>query len=662
MAWAWFKRLFSVPTDDADLLRAQFEAFCKQMPLLYFILSANSLIVSYTFAAMAPAWLSVYLPLALCLVCVNRAAWWWQRRNRAIDDAQILSSLRRTNRVAPALAICFTFWGLSLYQYGDAYAQGQVAFYMALTVIGCIFCLMHLRSAALSVTLLVNIPYILFFFFEGHATLKAIAVNLALVCAAMVNILVIYYRDFANLVVSRRALIDKQAETQSLSDENFRLANLDSLSGLPNRRWFFAHLRQHFEGALARSAPFAIGVIDLDGFKPVNDIYGHATGDLLLQEVGRRLEDLCRASGPLKDVRIARLGGDEFAVLVPDDPGEAGLQALGESITHALGVPFVLGTVTTRIGGSAGFARYPESGDTPDILFERADYALYFAKRQKRGGTVMFNAAHEAQIRKDSIIDKALLAANLKAEMSLRFQPIIDMTNGQVRAFEALARWESPTLGTVAPSVFITAAERNGLIGDVTRHLLGLALIELGKWPQDVHLSFNLSARDLASSEMLIHLIAMINQSGLSPARLDFEITETAMVQDFAQASAGFTALKALGVGISLDDFGTGYSSLTHLHRLAFDTLKIDQSFIGDITDNPASLKIVKSLTALCADMGLKSVVEGVETEAQFTTLRGLGCHLAQGYYFARPMLAEEIHAYLGQTNAHVPWAATGRR
>ncbi len=348
------------------------------------------------------------------------------------------------------------------------------------------------------------------------------------------------------------------------------------------------------------------------------------------------------------------MGGDEFAILLTKDVSDVALKALGRRIADTLRLPYPIGSAQAQIGSSIGFAIYPDNATNPETLFERADYALYFAKRHARGGTVLFTAEHEAQIRSDSVIEQALQSANLDAELSMVFQPILEARGQRVVAFEALARWDNPALGPINPAVFIPAAERIGLIHNVTRILLGKALREAARWPEHLRLSFNLSANDLCSTESILAIIAAVHRSDVSARRIDFEITETAVAHGFEAARAGIDALKALGAGISLDDFGTGFSSLSHVHRLPLDKLKVDRSFVQDICENPASFKIVKSLAALCLDMGLTCIVEGVETAEQFELLSGLGCAMVQGYYFARPMQASEVTSYLGLQNAAV--------
>lgn len=640
--------LFRVPADNPELMRAQFDAFSKQIPLLYFILITNTIAVAYTYVPLAPASLSMIVPAVLIAVTGFRTFWWLRQRGVVRNDADILRNLRLTNWIAAPIAAGFTLWSFALYPYGDAFAKSQVAFYMAVTVIGCIFSLMHLRSAALIVTLVVDVPYVLFYFATGEPTLEAMAVNNLLVTGAMVTVLFIYYRDFADLVASRKSLLAQQAATQALSDENFRLANLDSLTELPNRRRFFAELSSAFTDAERRNVRVAVGIIDLDGFKPINDNYGHSVGDRVLIEAGRRIREVCEGFGPQR-VEFARLGGDEFGLVVCGDPDDADLMRLGERIGDRVKLPYQLDTAHTGLSCSIGFALFPQSATTAEALYECADYSLYHAKRHLRGRTVIFSSELEAEIRSRGVIENLLRTADFSTEMDLVFQPIVDAMSEHTAGFEVLARWRSSRLGLVSPADFIPAAERIGLIRLLTQALLVRALATARTWPDHIRLSFNLSAHDVCSPEGILPLITIIEKSGLPPHRIDFEITETAVTFDFVRAQQSIAALKAMGCGISLDDFGTGYSSLSHVHWLPLDKIKIDRSFIADVNDNAVSHKIIKSLTGLCNDMEIACVAEGVETRAQLDTLRRLGCEFIQGYYFAKPMHGDAIDEYLAK-------------
>jgi diguanylate cyclase (GGDEF)-like protein len=415
------------------------------------------------------------------------------------------------------------------------------------------------------------------------------------------------------------------------------------LTDLPNRRAFFADLENTVELARRGDARLALGIIDLDGFKPVNDLYGHPFGDKLLIEVGQRLSDLCRAQG----VYVARLGGDEFALIISNVESDEAILAFGQSLCDALRTPFQLPEASVQIAGSIGFAVYPQLAQTPVELFERADYALYDGKRgDRRGRATLFSAEHVAAISRDARIEQALKMADLEQELTVFFQPIVDTVNARTVGFEALARWSSPTLGKVPPGQFIPVAERAGIVGKLTRPLLTKALAAAVTWPADLRLSFNLSAYDLSSAENVLAIIGIIEGSGFSASRLDLEITETAFGHDFEQVRKAANMLKYLGCGISLDDFGTGYSSLSRLHALPLTKIKIDRSFVVDLQRNTAGAKIVKSLLALSRDMGLDCIVEGIETEEEMAAVRKLGGMIVQGYFYSPPVAASELDRF----------------
>ncbi len=623
-----------VPRDNPRLLEAQYRAFSKQLPLMYFMLLASTWAVALTSMNVAPQWLTLYVPAVLTLGCMVRIVLWIRGGRKTPSYEHALAALNGTNRLAIPLAMAYAGWALAIFPYGDAYMRSHVAFYMAITVIGCIFCLMHLRPAAFKVALIVNVAFVAFFGATGNATFVAMAVNVVLVSGIMLLILQVNYRDFTSKV-------EAQAAAEALSSENARLANIDSLTDLSNRRRFFAELEKRFRSAEARGARCAVGLIDLDRFKQVNDLYGHAAGDGLLVQVGSRLADLCPG-----DVHLSRLGGDEFALIIDGYSDEA-LLMLGGHMCAGLSLPFVLSEATVQIAGSVGFAVYPEMAASATDLFERADYALYHAKHARRGCPVLFSAEHEADIGRKAAVEHALQGADLEREFSVVFQPIVDVRSQRTCAFEALARWSHPKLGAVPPQVFIPIAERTGLITRLTRILLPMALAAARNWPDGIRLSFNLSAHDLSAPEDVLKLVLIINESGFDPTRLDLEITETALMQDRDQVVEAAQLLRSLGCGLVLDDFGTGFSSLTQLHALPLTKIKIDRSFVHRIDTDQASYKIVKSLLALSRDMDLGCIVEGVEHEHQLDVLRRLGGRLIQGYLFSPPMGTGDLPRYI---------------
>ncbi|MBB3612718.1 EAL domain-containing protein [Rhizobium sp. BK602] len=628
-----------VRSDNPELLKAQYRAFTRQVPMMYLILLSSTWALAVTHMHVAPPWLTIAVPAVFSIGCIFRMIFWWRTRNIDPPPSVAHAALARTNRLAACIAVAFTLWSFLLIPYGDAYTQSHVAFYMAITVISCIFCLMYLRSAAFVVAAIVNGAFIAFFISSTQPTFIAIAINMLLVCVGMISIVLTNYRNFERMVVS-------QQRTEVLSNENFKLANMDSLTDLPNRRAFFAHLETELRTARDAGTRLGLGVIDLDGFKPVNDLYGHSVGDRLLIEVGKRLSSALKASAAF------RLGGDEFAIIAPYIPDDAQLVINANAIVEQLRAPYHMPEGTVQISASMGIAVFPDLASTREQLFDRADYALYHAKRTRRSEAILFTADHESQINAEARIEHMLKQTELESELFVVFQPIVDISNEQTIGFEALARWDNAVLGRVSPAQFIPIAERAGIVSSLTRPLLKKALASASQWEDHLRLSFNLSAHDLNSCEGVLSVVGIIESSEFDARRLDLEITETALAHDVEQVKRSVEMLRHLGCGISLDDFGIGYSSLTRLHALPLTKIKIDRSFVTCLHDKPASHKIVKSLLTLSRDMGLECVAEGVETAEELAALRQLGGTLVQGYFYSPPLSAHDVGKFLSEQRA----------
>jgi diguanylate cyclase (GGDEF)-like protein len=629
--------ILRVSGDEPELIRAQHAALSTQIPLLYLILILNTVLLAVAHAKVAPPALTFGFPLLLAVVCARRGVSWAQSGAAPPGDPDILQQLKQTVILGGLLGVVFVGWALALFGYGDATAQGHVIFYIGITSISCILCLMHLPPAALLVTSVVAVPFAIFLVLSDRPGVTAIAVNLLVVVGALVYVLFVYASNFRAMIAARTDLARKSEETQRLSEENRRLANVDSLTGLANRRRFFSELEIVLGAARASGARFHVGIVDLDGFKPVNDSYGHKVGDAVLREVGARLEALAG-----EEAFFARLGGDEFAAIVPRLSGPA-LEAFGERICRTLREPYRVESLEIEISSTIGFAVHPDAGQTVEALYERADYALYHAKQTARGGMMLFTPALREELQNTKTVEAALARADLEAEMYLEYQPMFDVATGRPTAFEALARWRSPSLGLVPPDMFVSVAERSAMIHRITRTLLAKALEAARAWPDDVQLSFNLSVRDLTSREAILAIVSMVERSGFAPRRLVLEITETALIRDYDAARESLDLLKALGVKISLDDFGTGYSSLSYVHRLPLDKIKIDRSFVQALSSHLPTRDIIRTILALCQNLGLTCIVEGMETPAEVEILRALGCTTMQGYFFARPAPAEDV-------------------
>ncbi|GJE42782.1 EAL domain-containing protein [Methylobacterium soli] len=631
-----FLKPFTVPPDAPEMHVAQIHALAKQAPLFYGVLWINVAILVYDHLDHCPPWLT-YLPLLLFTIgCTTRGLHYHRLSRCALTGEVAYRQLQTLNRAVFAMFMAMTGWSIVLTHYGNAGTQMHVMFFMTFTMLASIFGLMHVRSAALCCATAIPV-WGLYFLSIGNTTQQLIAGSFLVFSSAATYLIYVYHEVFFSLV-------KQHAELHRLGSENLRLANSDLLTNLPNRRSFFTHL----DSALAESEGRALHValIDLDGFKPVNDTYGHPAGDAVLCEIGRRLGSL---AGP--HCLVSRLGGDEFGIVLTGLDAEDGVAEFGRAVCAAVARPIVLAHGVVQVGCCVGLAGLGESGRNWARLIEHADYALYHAKAQFRGSAVVFS--RELERRRDwrDRVQQALHQADFEREMRVVLQPLVDAEAGRIVGFEALARWTSPSLGGVGPGDFIPVAEGIGIVCRMTEILLVKALAAAAHWPPGIGLSFNLSSQDIAHPQIAARIAVLIRASGVSPARITFEVTETSLIQDFVKAKQTLDALKALGCTIALDDFGTGFSSLSYVHRLPIDRLKIDRSFISEVTENDTCRDVVRTVINLCRTLKLGCVVEGVETAEQVSVLTNLGCEMMQGFYFHPPMEAEAVDALLARTD-----------
>ncbi|MEP4560851.1 MAG: EAL domain-containing protein [Nitratireductor sp.] len=410
------------------------------------------------------------------------------------------------------------------------------------------------------------------------------------------------------------------------------LAYTDPLTGLGNNRRFVTKIKRLIGERADDPAPFAIGIIDLDGFKPINDLFGRAAGDEILMQVALRLH-----AAMDRHSTITRIGADEFAFLFPMTFSEAAVSEQARMLIEILSAPYDLGERSARLSASVGCALYYIGSESAEDLVRKAETALYHAKRGGRGRVVVYTQEMEDAAKRDTRIEQALRRAVSAEEVEPYFQPIVDLATRRIVGFEALARWTDRDLGFVSPGVFIPIAEERDIIGALSQLLLRKASGAAQSWPDDLFLSFNLSPSQLVDQNTADHILTTLARASFDPRRLEVEITETGMMTDPASAEKIVQDLRAEGVRISLDDFGTGQSSLGRLREFHFDKLKIDQAFVASILSDRASEHIIRAILAMCEGLDIEVVAEGIETEQQAARLVEFGCRGGQGYLFGKP-------------------------
>lgn len=424
------------------------------------------------------------------------------------------------------------------------------------------------------------------------------------------------------------------------------LAFSDSLTGVANRGRFFDLLSIHTASRRERDQSFAVLMLDLDRFKPVNDTLGHAAGDAILQMVAERLQATLRDG----DV-LARLGGDEFAVLQIAADHLDSVATLAERIVQTIGGrPFTYQGQALHLGASVGFAWAPQDGNDPAELLRNADLALYAAKSDGRAIWRRYDPRFDEETQKRRRLEIGLRHAISHGELQLHYQPLVDAQTGAITSAEALVRWNHPERGLVPPVDFIGLAEETGLILPLGDWVLRTACAEAVSWPANIGVAVNLSPAQFRDPGLSKVVLSALHESGLQPSRLELEITEGVLLNDEAGTLATLAELQTAGVRISMDDFGTGYSSLSYLRKFPFDKIKIDQSFVRQIPDDPESAAIIRAIITMSACLGIKTTVEGVETSEQLAFSVAEGCDTIQGYHVSRPLTAAAFQDVLDLT------------
>jgi len=454
----------------------------------------------------------------------------------------------------------------------------------------------------------------------------------------ILNVLV-YARDITDLVEYR-------SEIQ-------KMAFFDNLTGLPNRNLFTDRLKRKIADKSRRNFSLGVMYLDIDNFKKINDSFGHSVGDLLLQEAAARLSSCVRDCDT-----VSRFGGDEFVLLISEIQSSRSMAGIAEKILSQFNTPFLIEGFEVLISVSIGITVFPDDGFDFHDLLKFADSALYLAKSSGRNNYKFYSSELTIQIRNRIELESELRRSIARNELEIYYQPKINLQTGMLSGAEALLRWNHPTRGLISPVEFISIAEDSGMIIDIGAWVLQSVCRATYEWNttlnQNLKVAVNLSVRQFTSGNLIDKLQAMLNTTGCDPRWIELEITESLMLEASDEIKQILDGLRAFGCTIAMDDFGTGYSSLSYLTSFPIDTVKLDRSFIHNIIHNTEKSIIINAITVMIRELGKTVVAEGVETIEQVEYLREIGCHMAQGYFYGKPMAKSDFDDFI---NKYIPEA-----
>lgn len=615
-----------------------------RLPLLYIVVFFDLLLVAFRFRDIAPVWLIAVGPTFLGGFALWRAFYW---RPSAVGQRSIKvlqRDLAVMSWLGAAAGFLLAVWCMALYVHGDWAAQSFIHYIIAVTLFSGILGLGHSPMTALRIAIATTIPTTGQIVFSGHP--NAVMVMLVQVVVTTLLLLITngHHRDFVRLELSRQQLARREREAARLADENLRNATVDPLTGGLNRRAILERLEEEIARTRAGAQRAWLALIDLDGFKHINDTYGHAAGDTVLQAVANRLDSLERVHC------FGRLGGDEFAAMLDPALDPDSVRDIATALSELLRAPVRHGSAVLRLSGSIGVHRM-EGRSVSDCL-ERADTALYKAKEQSDGAVVVFSPDDEAELQGRAAITRLFNDSNLADRLKLVYQPVVDAEGGNggggIIGFEAFVRWSPDGERWLAPAQFMAMAEATGRTGELTRMVMARALRECPAWRHGRWLAINLSPRDVMRTGTADALARLVEEHGAPPHSIILEVTERALMVDPKRAEAQLHAFRARGFRIALDDFGAGWSSLNQVHSLPLDMIKIDQELSRALASDPGARSLVGTIVSLAWQLGIDCTIEGVEDEAQAATARALGVRLMQGYHLGRPMMAADALALMG--------------
>ena len=637
------------------LIEERYLSLRRQVPIIYLLGFVNLSGMELSTAGRITFGLNLPTIIAVCgfVRLFN-----WYCMGTQPSHEQMVRRMQQT--VWFAAAVCLTVCARCLYllHVGDDASHMAVMLFGGLTAIGVAYGLTALPVAGRIPLLLIIIPLSLASILSGNSQFAWAAFGLVVVAVLTMKLVKLHSRHLEDVIRSRELISDQQVLAEHAHQEAVHAATTDFLTGLPNRRAFVAALEAEIEKEKHKDW-FALALLDLNRFKAVNDMFGHEAGDRLLQKVANRLVRAAGTSG-----LVARLGGDEFGIFFPGVSQAARARAMGSEILRKVSRPLVIDGRQFDVSACCGLAlSKPEDDRSPSRVMADADLALYQAKDGSPDDLIVFEHGMEAPRLRRLQIERALQTTGVEQNLSLVFQPIVDLRRNKVIALEALARWKDEELGSVTPSEFVPIAEQLGLIDRLNSHLLAMAFHETRKWADEIKLSFNLSAVELCTAGFAELILAQLVVAGLETSRLQVEVTETALLADFERARGNLRRLSKAGVTIVLDDFGAGYASIGYLRELRFDQIKLDGALVTAAQENADGKRLLRAVIGLCDLLGVSSVAEHVESEALLTLVTELGCTAGQGFWLQRPMSAEDVRQVLtGRAGRAIGAKQHGRR
>lgn len=620
---------------SAAFVEAYVASTASRVPVLYFVIVFDVLLLLAAFYGTAPVWLQA-TGIALLVVPVVRLRTWLPQRILARSIADKRRALDQMSMVGGLFALAFMIWTLALARHGTAEQGMLVQYVLAVTAFASIVALSHAPRAAFNMALAFSVPLAVGFLFSHSGDALLLALVQVLFTATMMIAIANNHREFVRRELTGQRLERQLRQTAAEARTNLRRATVDDLTGVLNRRAILLRLREEVDGGDPARLPW-LALIDLDGFKHVNDTYGHAAGDAVLCAVAERI-------GAQRAVLAhGRLGGDEFAILFDGQFGRAEAKAACRHLSSVVRRPILFNGTRLHVLCSIGLYRLDQS-ETSACL-ERADAALYKAKQLGDGAVVVFGAEDEAALRERAVITRQFHDSVLEDRLRLVYQPVLDVRDGRLVGAEALARWSPDGRVWQPPSMFMAMAQATGRMSDVTRAVLGRAIAECCPATRGVPVSINLSPRDVVRDGIAETLANIALAAGASPADFVLDVTERALIEDPRRATRQLEALRERGFRIALDDFGAGWASLSHLRDLPLDMIKLHGALAEALPTDPGARAVAGMIVALAWQLGLECSIKGIETEAQAEAARALGIHHMQGYHFGAPDSAAAVFA-----------------